>query len=614
MNIQTMVTPTQAALHLEKPVWDHINRLHLRKIIAEFAHERIISPEHTAEENNWNYYVLRDKTAEIAYTFRAKILALNHWYIDTDSLEKYVASMPAEIDALNFLIEFKDELGIPDESFPVYLEEVCSTLSGSAYLNFYGKPTSKDLLTSGYQQTESTMTGHPRFIANNGRIGFDASDYREYAPETAEPFSLVWLAGHSNTAIFTAISTLDYEQVILQELGSENLQRCNNILINKKLNPEEYFFIPVHPWQWFNKLANIFAADIATKQLVCLGYSNDQYLPQQSIRTFFNVSNPQKFYVKTALSVLNMGYIRGLSPKFMKTNPPINEWIYNLVQKDNYLQEKKFIILREIASVSFAHQYYEAAINEDSHYKKMLACLWRESPVSKLKENQRLITMAALLHIDNNGNAYLPTLIRASGLSTSDWLKAYFACYLSPLLHCFYKWDMVFMPHGENLIMVLENHIPVRAIMKDIGEEVSLLNTMHPVPEAALRLSVTVPEAAKTLPLFTQIFDSIFRFISAILVEHGDFSENEFWKLVADCILDYQKEHPEFNEDYQKYDLFVKEFSPDALNRLQLNNNRQLRNRANPFQDLPYIGNMKNPIYPYQHGTSNPKDPGNQKE
>jgi len=614
MNIQTKVAPTQASAHLQKPVWEKVNRLHLRKIIAEFSHERIINPQLTTENEGWGQYVLMNKTREITYSFRAKILALNHWYVDTASLEKHIGGKPAAIDALNFIIEFREELGIPDESLPVYLEEVCSTLSGSSYMNFYGKPESKELLNAGYQQTESTMTGHPRFIANNGRIGFDAADYREYAPETAAPFALVWLAGNRDTAVFTAVSSLEYTQVILQELGEKNLKRFNGILTARKLNPEDYFFIPVHPWQWFNKLSNIFAADIATQQLVCLGYSDDQYLPQQSIRTFFNVSHPEKFYVKTALSVLNMGYVRGLSPKFMKTNPPINEWIYNLVENDGYLQEKRFFILREIASVSFAHRYYESSVTADSHYKKMLACLWRESPVSKITKDQRLITMAALLHVDNEGNAYLPELIRASGLTTSNWLKEYFDCYLSPLLHCFYQWDMVFMPHGENLIMVLQNHIPVRAIMKDIGEEVSLLNTTHPVPEAASRLSVTVPETAKTLPLFTQIFDSIFRFISAILVEHAGFSEKKFWKLVADCILDYQREHPEFNEAYQKYDLFVSEFSPDALNRLQLNNNRQLRNRANPFKDLPYIGNMANPVAPYRHAPADEEYIHHQKE
>ncbi|WP_198511788.1 IucA/IucC family C-terminal-domain containing protein, partial [Bacillus subtilis] len=36
----------------------------------------------------------------------------------------------------------------------------------------------------------------------------------------------------------------------------------------------------------------------------------------------------------------------------------------------------------------------------------------------------------------------------------------YLTCYLSPLLHCFYQHDLVFMPHGENLIMLLENNVP----------------------------------------------------------------------------------------------------------------------------------------------------------
>lgn len=599
MNINTQISPIQASSHLEKTVWDKVTRLHLRKILAEFSHERLVIPKLIGNKDGWEIYQLTSTDGKNVYQFNAKILALNHWYIDTPSIEKFTEGETVALDALSFIIEFKAELGIPEESLPVYLEEVCSTLAGSAYLNYYGKPNSKELLDASYQQTESTMTGHPRFIANNGRIGFTSSDHREYAPEAAAPFSLVWLAGHRSTAVFTAVLPLDYDKVMLQELGEETLNNFNDQLLEKGLNPNDYFYMPVHPWQWFNKLANIFSADIATNRLVCMGYNADKYQPQQSIRTFYNITNPEKFYVKTALSVLNMGYVRGLSPKFMLSNPPINEWIYNLVKDDNYLQSKGFIILREIASLSFAHQYYETAVPGDTPYKKMFACLWRESPADKVSENQRLITMAALLHIDNEGKAYLPELIQASGLTTSNWLRQYFSCYLSPLLHCFYKWDMVFMPHGENLILILEDHKVVNAIMKDIGEEVSLLNCSLEIPEEALRLAVNVPDDRKTLPLFTQVFDSIFRFIAAILVEHADFPEDEFWKLVAECILDYQSAHPEFSESFQKFDLFVNEFSPDALNKLQLNNNRQLRNRANPFQNLPYIGIVKNPVTPF---------------
>ena len=36
--------------------------------------------------------------------------------------------------------------------------------------------------------------GHPCFVANNGRLGFGVHEYLSYAPETASPVRLVWLA------------------------------------------------------------------------------------------------------------------------------------------------------------------------------------------------------------------------------------------------------------------------------------------------------------------------------------------------------------------------------------------------------------------------------------
>lgn len=596
MNISIPVLPEEASAHLHPGTWPKVNRLLLRKLIAEFAHEGILSPTFVREKDGWGHYTLRNTEQGPEYRFRARILALHHWYIDTASIEKICDDTPADPDVLRFVAEFHDQMGIDENSLPVYMEEICSTLSGSAWMQHYGKPESEALLLAGYQQIEGSMTGHPRFIANNGRIGFDAGDYRTYAPETATPFPLLWLAGHKDRAAFTAIPSLAYEEMMQEELGEETLGYFYNQLKDRGLDPQDYLFLPVHPWQWFNKLSGLFAADIARQQLVCLGYGNDEYLPQQSIRTFFNVSHPGKRYVKTALSILNMGYVRGLSPYFMHTNPGINEWVYNLTAGDPYLSEKGFRILREVAGVSYRHQYFEAAIAADSPYKKMLAALWRESPARLLKDGQRLMTMAALLHVDNQGTAYLPVLIKASGLDITSWLQRYLDCYLSPLLHCFYKWDMVFMPHGENLILVLENHVPVCAIMKDIGEEVSLLDNRIDIPEVAQRLLTSVADEARTMPLFTQLFDSIFRFISAILVEHAGYPEEDFWSCVAACVHAYQERHPEFSEAFARFDLFVPEIAPDALNRLQLHNNRQLRNRSNPFADLATVGVLENPI------------------
>ncbi|WP_312398982.1 IucA/IucC family siderophore biosynthesis protein [Sphingobacterium sp.] len=597
MKIVYPIQPQQAVAHLDADSWALINRRHVRKILAEFAHEGIIVPRLLRTDSGWGSYLLEvPSQPSTQYFFRAKVLALNHWSIDIDSILKQQGGQTVALDSLSFVVEFNAEMGIEQEMLPVYMEEISSTLSGSAYTYVRGNKSAGKLVGASYQEIEGSMSGHPRFAANNGRVGFDAADYQNYAPEAASPFPLLWLAGHKSGGEYTGIAGLDYKRVMQQELGAELWEQFCQKISSRGFDPVDYYLFPVHPWQWFNKLANIFSPAIAAGHLICLGYSTDHYLPQQSIRTFYNVSNPTRFYAKTALSILNMGYVRGLSPYFMRTNPGINQWIYELTMDDPYLRDSGFCILREVASVSYSHGYFEKALSVDSPYKKMLACLWRESPASVLREGQQLMTMAALLHVDDAGKAFLPALINASGRSIDEWLSAYFHCYLSPLLHCFYKWDMVFMPHGENLILVLEDHIPVRAIMKDIGEEVSLLNTDLPVPEVAERLKVTVTEENKTLPLFTQVFDSIFRFVAAILVEQANYPEEAFWKNVADCVQAYQQAHPEFNAAYERYDFFVDSFHSDALNRMQLRNNRQLRDRKDPYNGRTNVGILINPI------------------
>ncbi len=100
---------------------------------------------------------------------------------------------------------------------------------------------------------------------------------------------------------------------------------------------------------------------------------------QQSIRTFFNLSQPKRCYVKTALSILNMGFMRGLSPYYMSRTPEINAFVAELIDSDPLFAKQRFVLLREIAAIGYHHRYYEQALEKDTPYKKMLSALWRES-------------------------------------------------------------------------------------------------------------------------------------------------------------------------------------------------------------------------------------------
>ena len=79
----------------------------------------------------------------------------------------------------------------------------------------------------------------------------------------------------------------------------------------------------------------------------------------------------------------------------------------------------------------------KALQNNNTPYTKMLAALWRESPMPFVNENQRLMTMAALLHVDNNGYSLAAELIEKSDLTAEEWVSKYLDLYLMPLIHSF---------------------------------------------------------------------------------------------------------------------------------------------------------------------------------
>ena len=585
--------PRGAVDHLEPEAWARANRLLVRKALAEFAHERLLAPE-LGEDGHYTVHAPNG----VRYRFTAHVMALDHWRIDLESIVRCSPEgVATELDALDLVLDLRERLGLNEQVLPVYLEEITSTLASSAFRMGKGRPSAMELARSGFQEIEAGMTeGHPCFVANNGRLGFDAAEYRAYAPEAAEPVRLVWVAARRSHTVFSHAADLDPEDFLRSELGPELLAAFRAELTDLGLDPADYHLVPVHPWQWWNRLAVTFAADLARRDLVCLGYGPDEYRAQQSIRTFFNTSAPKRHYVKTALSVLNMGFLRGLSAEYMEATPAINDWLAALVAGDETLRRTGVEVLRERAAVGYRATHYAEAAPKGSPYRKMIAGLWRESPVPRLAEGERVATMASLLHIDAEGASFAGALITESGLAPAQWLRRYLDAYLVPLLHSFYAHDLVFMPHGENVILVLRDGVPQRVLMKDIAEEIAVMSADAHLPGEVERIRAEVPEDMRLLSLFTDVFDCFLRFLNGILADAGILSQEDFWRTVAECAADYQASVPHLAERFERYDLFTDRFALSCLNRLQLRNNRQMVDLEDPAGGLRLVGTLENPI------------------
>ena len=591
-----------------REIWSLVNRKLIRKFLTEFSHELIIQPKLESTEDGIGTYRIdipmkSESTQQHGfYRFKAKILELDHWDIALDSIHRFENRKSTDLDAVRWIVEFQETLGLSKSILPVYLEEISSTLLSSYYKHCHKHLDSDDLIKADFQTLEHhMMEGHPSFAANNGRIGFSQSDYLKYAPETACPINVVWLAGHNEFTSFAHSRATDYAQLLNDEFDLTLLAEFRFKMKSIRLDLNDYTLIPVHPWQWEEKIRTVFASDIAQNRLVYLGESQDLYAAQQSIRTLFNTSQQRRHYMKFALSILNMGFVRGLSAEYMAVTPAINDWVYDIVTNDSYLQDREFCPLREIASVGFKSPYLFGNIDKTGIHNKMLAALWRESPVAKSSPHAQLMTMAALLYEGPEGDTLLPKLIETSNASPKRWLESYMTAFLQPILHCFYQHSLVFMPHGENIILSCEDGLVERVFLKEIGEEVCLFDPTVMVPDSVARIKGTFDDDVIILWILADLFAGFFRYMAQILDKNEIIARDEFWQTVAESVHDYQSEHPHLEHKFKRFDLFTKSFRRQCLNRLQLKNNQQMVQLDDIAGSLEFQGTLKNPIAKFRN-------------
>lgn len=424
-------------------------------------------------------------------------------------------------------------------------------------------------------------------------------------PEQQKEVQLSWIAVHKERATFQSVEGLDAEGLLAHELDDETKNRFVSYIEEKGYETADYYFMPVHEWQWKNVLIQNFAEDLAYGSIIPLGDGPDRYLPQQSIRTFVNMTHKAKHHVKLPMSILNTLVYRGLPAERTLIAPKITQYIKGIQAHDPFLRDECRVILPgEIASINCDHHHYAKLENAPYQYLEMLGVIWRESIYTYLEEGEHPITLAALLHTDKNGKPFVQSLIERSGLSAEQWMQQFFTVVLPPLLHYLYQYGTAFSPHGQNTILVLKEYAPHRLAIKDFVDDVNISD--QPLSElagltndlkAVLR---SEPPEGLTQFIFTGLFICHLRYLSNLMVNHALMDEKKFWGQLADEILAYQKKFPQLAERFALFDLFKPE-----LTKLCLNRNRMVDYGYKDGGDRPHaseFGKVKNALYLLKEG------------
>jgi siderophore synthetase component len=557
--------------------WRRAGELIVHKMLGELSYEALLEPEPVEAESPDAYRRWRlSLPGDVVYRFRARRGAFDSWTVAPGSATRQVGDGEAVAagDPRALIVDARATLGLSGLRLADVLAELTSTVANEA-ARLRRAPSAERLATMDYNFADGHLTGHPRLVLNKGRVGFSAADRERYAPESGADVVLHWFAVHRAHAQFRCVEELSEQVLFTEEIDAQ--QRAEfTARVAEVGDPADYLWVPVHPWQADEIVGTLYAGELASGIVVDLGPGQDHYRPHQTVRTLANVSRPARRDVKTAVSVRNTLVYRGLNSGATLAGPAVTSWLRRVSAADPLLShDYRFELLGEVASVSVRHPLFGALEELPYRFHETLGALWREPLLSRLGEGEQALSFAALPYRDPEGNAVITELVRRSGWQPQRWCAAVFDLLLTPLLQWLLRYGVGFCPHGQNLILVVdEDGRPVRVAIKDFAQGVDLLDedldSYRLLEPGASAEMLRWPAHLLAQSLFSSVFSGQLRFWAEILLDDLGLPRARFWELVREVVGRFRSANPELADRFDACRLFAPDVERVTLNREHL--------------------------------------------
>lgn len=296
------------------------------------------------------------------------------------------------------------------------------------------------------------------YPASHAKLGFTRREVLQNSPEFQAKLSIHWCAIKKKQSSSSTQSS-DFNQLICKSFPGE-YQFWREKLVFKQLNPDSYSPIPIHPWQWRNKLQKIGAQLIDNKSLVLLPH-HQTVMPSCSFDVVVPVHNPN-IHIQLATGINTPDAKRSEPHDLILMNPAISHWInYLLTQTQNY--QNSLYLLSNLGAIGVNDE----SIPEYLH-KEFTASL-HENPAHLLTSNKTLVPLASLFAITPITNSPLIIeIIQASGLNPME----YFSLYCHKIINCqldfMLKFGVAFAASHNKSLVVFSNNKPEGIVICDI--------------------------------------------------------------------------------------------------------------------------------------------------
>ncbi|KTD59155.1 IucA/IucC family protein [Legionella shakespearei] len=369
---------------------------------------------------------------------------------------------------------------------------------------------------------------HPSFQA---KTGFTRREVLQNSPEFQAKISIHWCALKKDKTCSTADSML-FNTVIAREFPYEyalwqDKLRCNH------LSPQDYYPVPVHPWQWRNQLQNLCAEMIDDKSLVLLPH-HQTLIPSMSLDTLLSERNPN-CCMQLATSV-NTPYVKGTQlTDFQPQKAEISNWIEAVLTAENHYGNTLFIT-RELGNIRLFDQslpQYQA--------NKFSACL-KQNPVQLLAANQKAVPLNSLLMTSPlTKTTLLHEIIKESTLEPLNYFSLYCQNILFSQMHLLLKYGITLNAQLHNTLIVFTDDKPQGLIINNsdfikIADHPLYKEIARPGSLASSSVNISDLNAIRTLFIQSTLQNNISSLIDSVSHEF-QLSVQELWNEVRSVLL-----------------------------------------------------------------------------
>lgn len=573
-----------AALQSEQYL--QVRRRIFRQLIESLIYEGIVRPQAEPAGDHLLFLLHgRDEAGQpVTYLCRGqRRFSFDRIRLGPEPVMRVAGGTAAEADSLGrFLLEIRSALGADGDRLVQLVGELEQTLLKDTLAQYRWQQEGRLLRTGTYDDLESGLTGgHPYHPSYKSRIGFDYLDNAAFGPEFAPGIQPLWLAAHREWTRHSAAAGLDVAAFLRQELGAAAHARFTSRIRARGLDPGDYLLLPVHPWQWRERLVPAFFQDLRDGRLLLLGPAEDTYRPQQSIRTLANATAPEKSSLKLALSIVNTSTSRILAPHTVENAPLISDWLKGIAGSDPFLRDElRPVLLGEVLGVAYARPQPEPL---QPATNGVLACIWRESLHRFLAAEESAVPFTALSSLDLDGRPFIDPWVQAEGVER--WTRRLLEVSILPVVHLLCAHGIALEAHAQNMVLIHRQGIPRRLALKDFHDGIRFAPAHLAAPERRPPLRATPAAHARVNRNSYIETDSVadvrdfmhdaFFFINLgelalFLADHYGLDERRFWSLARTVISAYQARFPHLQERFALFDLFAPTIQVEQLTKRRL--------------------------------------------